>query len=59
MFGGVRWVVLLIGVPERVLFIRVPYYIWDLKRDASLENYSYYTIIKASFTGILLILAAE
>ena len=26
-------------VPFRVLFIRVPYYIGDLKRDPNLENY--------------------
>ena len=32
------WAVLYIRVPSRVLFIRVPYYFGDLKRDASLEN---------------------
>ena len=24
-----------------VLFIRVPYYVWDLKRDPTLENYGH------------------
>ena len=32
------WVVLYFGAPFRVLFIRVPYYIGDLKRDPNLEN---------------------
>ena len=33
------WVVLQSRVPFRLLFIRVPYYIGDLKRDPNLENY--------------------
>ena len=32
-------VVLEIRVPLRFLFIRVPYKIWDPKRDPTLENY--------------------
>ena len=35
------WVVIKIRVPFRVLFIRVPYYIGDQKRDPNLENYPY------------------
>ena len=44
------WVDLKIGVPSRILYITVPYYIWDLERDPNLENYpcisagEYYTI---------------
>ena len=33
-----------VPVPFRVLFIRVPYYIGDLKGDPSLENYPYVEI---------------
>ena len=35
------WVVLQIRAPFRVLSIRVPYCIEDLKRDPNLENYPY------------------
>ena len=35
------WVVLEIRVPLRVLLLRVPYYILDLKRDLNLWNYPY------------------
>ena len=31
--------------PFRVLFIRVPYYIWWLKKGPYLENYPYYKTV--------------
>ena len=38
-WGHSKWVALQIRVPFRVYFIRMPYYIGDLNRDPSLENY--------------------
>ena len=35
------WVVFQNRVPFTVLFVRVPYYIGDLKGDPNLENYPY------------------
>ena len=32
-----------VGVPSRVLLLRVPHHIGDMKRDPSLENYPYET----------------
>ena len=36
------WVALKISVPIGSLFIRVPYYTRDLKRDPNLENYPHF-----------------
>ena len=38
---GSIWVVFKMRVPFRVVIIRVPYYIVDLKRDPNLESYPY------------------
>ena len=38
---GSIWVVFKMRVPFRVVIIRVPYYIGDLKRDPNLESYPY------------------
>ena len=37
--SSIMWVVVEITVPFGVLFIWVPYYVGDLKRDPNLENY--------------------
>ena len=46
------WVVLQLRVPFRVLFIRVPYYIGDPKRDPNFDNYPYglfHIVLRGSF----------